>query len=307
MYELGEWDDAIAEAEAGLLLAEESGAGFARVTALAFLASIAIHRGRSETARSCIQRADSILQTSGPQWGTFWLTDARAALETVDGTPGPGYESLWQEWEHGMIFQLMRAPVLARQALDSEDRELSSRMRSRLSDLKAPADVPHLKASALASYGIIERDPDLLLQAAGLFALDGRRPSEAAAREDAGAVLAAAGRQEQAHREFTAALGFYESLGARRDAARVMARMRALGIRPGVRSSRRRATSGWEALTPTEVTVAQLAAEGRTNPEIGAQMFISRRTVQTHLAHIFAKLEIASRVELAVIASQHAS
>jgi DNA-binding CsgD family transcriptional regulator/tetratricopeptide (TPR) repeat protein len=305
MHDLGEWDDAIAEAESGLSLAEETGAGFARVTALAFLASIAVRRGQTEAARSWIGSADAIIETSGPQWGTWWLTDARAALEAAEGSPGPGHASMRTEWEHGTIFQLMRAPFLARQAARSGDQQLIEKVRRRLSDLPAPADVPHLKASVLVSCGLIERDPAPLLEAAGLFASDGRRPSEAAAREDAGSVFAAAGRQEEARREFTGALGLYDSLGAGRDVARVMASMRALGIRLGVRAPHRRATSGWEALTSTEVKIAELAAQGRTNPEIGAQLFISRRTVQTHLSHIFAKLKIASRVELAVIASRH--
>jgi DNA-binding CsgD family transcriptional regulator/tetratricopeptide (TPR) repeat protein len=304
MHELGEWDDAIAEAEAGLSLSEETGVGLMRVTAFAFLASIAVHRGQTEAAR-WIGSADAIIETSGPQWGTWWLTDARAALEAAEGTPGPGHASLWAEWEHDTIFQLMRAPFLARQAAGSGNKQLVQKVRRRLSDLPAPADVPHLKASALVSYGLIERDPDLLLEAAGLFASDGRRPSEAAAREDAGSLFAAAGRLDQARREFTATLGIYDSLGAGRDIARVMARMRALGVRLGVRAPHRRAKSGWEALTSTEVRVAELAAQGRTNPEIGAQLFISRRTVQTHLSHIFAKLQIASRVELAVTVSRH--
>lgn len=62
---------------------------------------------------------------------------------------------------------------------------------------------------------------------------------------------------------------------------------------------RSRPRSGWESLTPTELKVVALVAEGLTNPQIGDRMFISRRTVQTHLSHIFGKLEIASRSELA--------
>ena len=77
------------------------------------------------------------------------------------------------------------------------------------------------------------------------------------------------------------------------------ARMREVGIRLGSRSSRRRPRSGWGALTKTEGEIVRLAAEGLTNPEIGARLFISRRTVQSHLAHVFAKLGVSSRVELA--------
>ena len=52
---------------------------------------------------------------------------------------------------------------------------------------------------------------------------------------------------------------------------------------------------GWRGLTPTERTVAGLVAEGLSNPQIGERLYVSSRTVQTHLAHVFAKLDISSR------------
>ncbi|WP_264072916.1 helix-turn-helix transcriptional regulator, partial [Mycobacterium palustre] len=69
------------------------------------------------------------------------------------------------------------------------------------------------------------------------------------------------------------------------------------------RGERKRPTSGWASLTPTERDVARLVAEGLANNEIAARLFISRRTVQTHLTHVYAKLGIASRVQLAQEAS----
>jgi DNA-binding CsgD family transcriptional regulator len=51
--------------------------------------------------------------------------------------------------------------------------------------------------------------------------------------------------------------------------------------------------------------VADLVAEGLTNPQIGDRLFISRRTVQAHLAHIFAKLDLTSRSQLAALAAEH--
>ena len=60
-----------------------------------------------------------------------------------------------------------------------------------------------------------------------------------------------------------------------------------------------RPTFGWDSLTPTEMAVTELAARGLTNPEIGARLYVSRRTVETHLAHVFRKLDYVSRTQLA--------
>jgi DNA-binding CsgD family transcriptional regulator len=56
---------------------------------------------------------------------------------------------------------------------------------------------------------------------------------------------------------------------------------------------------GWASLTPTELDVVRLVAEGLTNPEIGRRLFIAPGTVKTHLAHVFAKLDVANRAALA--------
>ena len=65
------------------------------------------------------------------------------------------------------------------------------------------------------------------------------------------------------------------------------------------RGERKRPTSGWDSLTPTERDVVRLVSDGLANNEIAAKLFISRRTVQTHLTHVYAKLGYSSRVQLA--------
>jgi DNA-binding NarL/FixJ family response regulator len=59
------------------------------------------------------------------------------------------------------------------------------------------------------------------------------------------------------------------------------------------------------ARAPAEQAVASLVADGLTNSQIGARLYISGRTVQTHLAHMFAKLDIASRAQLAAQVTRH--
>jgi predicted ATPase/DNA-binding CsgD family transcriptional regulator len=65
------------------------------------------------------------------------------------------------------------------------------------------------------------------------------------------------------------------------------------------RGTRSRPATGWASLTPTELSVVKLAVAGLTNPEIGRQLFMSRATVKTHLSHVYAKLGINNRTQLA--------
>ena len=70
------------------------------------------------------------------------------------------------------------------------------------------------------------------------------------------------------------------------------------------RGPRQRPSTGWESLTPMERDVAALVAKGLSNPDIAAQLFVSRNTVKAHLAHTYAKLGISTRSELAAEVSR---
>ena len=90
----------------------------------------------------------------------------------------------------------------------------------------------------------------------------------------------------------------YAAIGAEGDLTRVDGELgRVAGRAVVVRAPR--PSFGWPSLTPMELTVSDLVAEGLTNPEIGERLHISRRTVESHLAHTFRKLDFGTRAQLA--------
>jgi predicted ATPase/class 3 adenylate cyclase/DNA-binding CsgD family transcriptional regulator len=72
------------------------------------------------------------------------------------------------------------------------------------------------------------------------------------------------------------------------------------------RGERGRPSAGWKSLTPVETDVVRLVAAGLTNPDIAERLFMARSTVKTHLSHVFAKLGVSSRAELASAATKRA-
>jgi DNA-binding CsgD family transcriptional regulator len=73
------------------------------------------------------------------------------------------------------------------------------------------------------------------------------------------------------------------------------------------RGQRKRPTSGWAALTPAELDVVRLVSEGLSNNDVATRLFVSPRTVQTHLTHVYTKLNLTSRVQLVQEAARHPS
>jgi DNA-binding NarL/FixJ family response regulator len=69
------------------------------------------------------------------------------------------------------------------------------------------------------------------------------------------------------------------------------------------RGARKRPSTGWNSLTPTELQVVQLVVDGLNNLDVGARLFMSRGTVKTHLSHVYTKLGVSNRTELATVAA----
>jgi DNA-binding CsgD family transcriptional regulator/tetratricopeptide (TPR) repeat protein len=218
--------------------------------------------------------------------------DARAAMvRLAEILPrGDGEMTLIHQW----------LPDLVRLALAAGDRPVAQ-AAARACQAEAAAETRPARAAAasLRCRGLLSSDPGPLRDAVAHYRSAGPPVELPAALEDLAVVLAGRGQHDEARVALHEAAGLYESLQAAWDIRRADSRLRRYGIRRGVRSRRGpRATAGWEALTPTEVKIAAMVAGGAATPDIARGMFLSRRTVQTHISHILAKLGARSRVDI---------
>jgi DNA-binding CsgD family transcriptional regulator len=208
----------------------------------------------------------------------------------------PGQMTLVHQW----------LPDLVRIALAGGD-DATARAALTLCEAEAAREeVPARAAAALLRCdGLHRSDPEPLLEAARHYEQVSRPVERAQTLEDAAELLALQGQLVQARTALNDAVGSYASLGADWCLRRAETRLRPHGIRRGARGPRARATTGWEALSRTELAIAYLVGEGRSNPDIAAEMFLARGTVQCHVSRILTKLGVRSRVEIAREALKH--
>jgi len=155
------------------------------------------------------------------------------------------------------------------------------------------------RAMVLAAQGRTREAADRSLEAAARFASVGMRLHEGRERLAAGQALAHAGRHDVAERELLAAHDALRACGAERYADHAAKELRALGIRVGRRRERQGSPGARVPLSEREQAVAELVAKGYTNRKIAAELYISEKTVEKHLAKTFEKLEVSSRAEVA--------
>ncbi len=197
-------------------------------------------------------------------------------------------------------------PFMVRLALSVDDRALAEGATEVATARGHAARTPRSAAVPDHCLGLLSRDPDLVLAAADLYHDSGLALHHGLALENAAVILAELGDLRRARQSYADAIALYDGLRAAWDIRRADTRMRPHGVRRGQHGRRsQRPTTGWDALTPTEYRVAILVAAGRTNPDIAAEMWLSRATVQTHVSHILAKLGAHSRVDIAREAGAH--
>ena len=295
-----------AEAEAELSVATALGSHLHGSGAPAILATVALRRGDLNAAARHTQSPQA--WGPGPAYADTWDTVVAAQVEEAKRGPKAAVKMLtdvYAELETHR-FLLMCDPAcaawLARCALAAGEPGKAAAAAAAAGEISRTS--PRLGVAAAAAAhadGIVVQDPARLDQAA---AEHGDPWSRASAAEDLGGLLAATGSQSDAIARHEQSLDGYETAGAARDVARVRRRLRRLGVRRRHWAVHTRPSTGWPSLTGTECTVSELVAQGSTNQQVAEQMFISVHTVAFHLRHVFRKLGISSRVELARIAAE---
>jgi DNA-binding CsgD family transcriptional regulator len=280
------------------------------VAGIVALGHLAIHTGDARQARRLSDIAQVMFERGTPavRRHAAWLLalsamaegDAETARDWLRAPTEPDGRAILPRFPLDIGDEV----VLARIGLATHDDELkqlallNSRRRSELNP-----GVASLAATAAHVRGLLEPSRADLDEAVDLFERTPRQLELAAALEDLGVELIETDR-EAAIDALGRSLALYTELGAAWDARRLRSRLRELGVRRRLVAAEPE-TNGWAALTTSELTVARLVAEGLTNREVAERLFVSPHTVSSHLRHVFSKLGMTSRVELARVARDY--
>jgi ATP/maltotriose-dependent transcriptional regulator MalT len=277
-------------------------------------------RSRTELLRGDLDRAMAAAEegmevartlegTTMRGWVTVALADAlvetgraeEAIALVIEHAGGSDLAQIGVAHRTGAYALLARAALALRHDDDAADWAERAGRAAHVDELPVSACIAAL---ALASVRLARGDH----AAAAATALDASRIAERAgapieagrARLLAGRALAAAGDRERALPELAAAESQLAECGAERDRNEATRELRRLGRRSGASAGRRPAadTAGLAGLSGREGEVADLVADRQTNGEIAAALFISEKTVETHLRNIFRKLDASSRREV---------
>ena len=306
-FHSGSWDDALVETEAGITLTEEAELHVQVWTpwTRAVMARIKLHRGDLEGAAHDLDAARRLEQEAGsPQFGGYWVRWSEALLHEAKGETREAAAALGSEWdrwppEEPVGDHRETAIDMIRLAGTIGDERRADQVLAACAEAVRRCESSSAEATLLACRASVECDPALFREAASLFGACGRVLPSAQSLEAAAALEG-----EEGPEALLAALQQYESLGANRDVARVEAELRSRGIRRGRGGPRRRPSHGWESFTDTELKVVALVTEGLTNRQIAERLFVSHRTVATHVSHMLTKLGVSARAELAAEAAR---
>jgi DNA-binding CsgD family transcriptional regulator len=299
--------DAAEQASAeGLAMARETGQPGMVATHLAILARIDAVRGRTEACRERAEEALALARPRGLSHPASAADYALGMLELGAGRTGEAYERFLPIFTDGYI--------AFRYAVVDDLIEAATR------DGRPDRAIEALHAWE-RSFRVAGTPAGLIVTARAKAMLAGPEEAEAAFQEclamharmpfpflqartelTYGEFLRRARRKTEARTQLRAAFEGFQRLGAAPWADRAAAELRATG-----ETARKRDASTLDELTPQELQIARLAAEGSRNREIAGQLFLSPKTVEYHLRKVFQKLEIASRTELVRLVSSGAA
>jgi DNA-binding CsgD family transcriptional regulator len=267
------------------------------------LARLALAEGKLDEAARQVTRLADVLRTTGIPFLIEWLghVEGRLALERGDlAAARAAFDEVWAMAEACAVpWSLVAA---------HQHRALLARAEG---DAAAAEDQHHHALALVVEYGFRGAAADTLEGLAGLAAMGDSDVEATRLYAAAHALRQATGQTrwpldqpayEALLTELRATLG-NEAFAQAWTEGTALSFEEAASFASRARGERKRPRSGWAALTPTELDVAALAARGLTNAEIGRHLFISPGTARIHLSHIYAKLGIANRAQLAAEAT----
>lgn len=285
LFELGDWDSAMAEVDAAAALAAELGVSVVSSYATAVGALIHTYRGNLEPAAAALKVG---LGGAGSEWvglAHAALADARGDTATALPIAQFTFDALMGTGMTALTTQI--APRLARWTLAGGGD--ADPLRQQLAGIRFVGAAPAAEARLQWATAMLDGDVASIGQAAvALFEL-GYVFDAAMAWRDAEAI----GRGPLDPRAVTILQQL--DIGSPAPAG---------GTTDGSRRRTGGATFGWEAITDSEQRVLDLLAEGLDNATIAERLFLSRRTVESHLSHVYTKLAVSGRSRLLAMVLQ---
>jgi len=299
-FDAGQWDDANAQLENAVASTEPE---LHKVLARALAALIAGHRDDSAALDEHLTAIKGI-PVQDIAWGKpvaeVFLARALAAERAGQADEAEAVLAEYLDPDLAKAIGDLNAsvlPMLTRLAIAAGHDDVAAAAYAAARERETETTAEHCR-------GLVESDPAALMAVAMTYPMASHPLVHAGVLEDAAVAYAERAELQAARAAFAEAVQLYEELGASWDIRRAAARLKPHGIRRGTRS-RRRPDFGWDALTATELKIAYLVADGQSNPDIAAELFLSRNTVQTHVSHILTKLGARSRTEIASEAVVH--
>ncbi|MER6165574.1 ATP-binding protein [Streptomyces violaceorubidus] len=300
-FHLGRWQDAADLAEEGLALCEDHDYRFFAWYFQYILASVAAVRGDAETSDALTEEIVRWATPRGAFGARFFATHARALTALGRGDYQTAYRHSCTLNEPGTVAPYL--PIAMWGALDlveaavrtGREKEAAAHAAA-MRDSAMAALSPRLKLSVLTAEALTAPGEESVVLFERALALPGpeRWPFDAArVRLLHGERLRRLRATSEAREQLAQALKGFQQLGARPWVTRTAAELRASG-QSAPDAARPRAA----ALTAQELQIAALAATGLTNKQIAERLFLSHRTIGTHLYQIYPKLGITSRAAL---------